>query len=1508
MHFSIVVRENSMMKVSLRTTPLKRPQMRLLLLSLVLAAVLPAQQIITTYAGTEWVFPSGGRPALSAPLSSVLNTTVDPQGRLVISDGLNHVVVRVDITGELTVIAGNGVPGFSGDGGDALRASLDAPAGVAYDSRGNLYIAESGNNCIRRVAPNGIIETVAGSGFTDFFGDGGPATEAGMSPYKIAIGPDDSLYIADYGNRRIRRVTSDGIINTIAGTGRTEFSGAGRQARDTSFAPSSLFVDRTGRIFIADTDNFYIYRIGTDGIVSLLAGTGRRGFSGDGGPASAAATSNVDDIVLDAAGNIYLADTSNRRIRRIDNAGVINTITGGGTTDVTSSPVAAGTAFFGFPDALAIDSRGRLYIADVENQFVLMLTEDGRLISRIAGNGAFKALINGTPAPLITMTEPSSVAIAPDGSLYFAELKGHRIGRIAPNGTTTLIAGNGVASCCVDGGPAIDGRFSWPNSIAFAPDGSLIIVDGDSQKIRKIDPRGIITSLAGSTFIQGFSGDGGNASAALLHNPWGVAVDSQGNIFFADRGNHRVRRIGANGIITTFAGNGRAGFSGDGGLAVNAQLDTPHAVAFAANGDLLIADYFNNRIRAVSPAGVISTFAGNGEFDYGGDGGPARPAGISGPYGLAADSRGNVYVIHDYSVLRHINASGIITTLAGLNTEGFSGDGGPPRAAELNVPYGIAVDPAGNIFLADGYNNRIRVIRNVSLTTTLSPSPVNISAVTGSTSSAPARVTVSSSVNGIPFTTSVAYGQPTGDWLTVTASGSNAPATLTLNANAGNLAPGRYTATLNTVTNPPGSTNPVSVVLTVNDAPARLSLSAESISFSRNEGTPADISALELRNSGGGLLSFNVSATVSGSVQWLKVAPASGSLRAGQVAAVSVTADPAGLRAGTYLGSVIVNVGTARTVVPVTLSVRAIRRTILVSQSGLTFTAVAGGGSPTAQKVGILNVGAGVLNWRASTPGRFVRLGSTAGTVNQPWLEVSDLTVAVAGSSLSPGQYYEQIEITGDADNSPQVITVLLNVLPEGSNPGPDVTPSGMVFIAKSGENPGSQTVTVNHLGRTAITYDSSRLGSWYETAPGFGRAQPNLPGAVVVQPVLKNLTPGVRRGVITFQVQEDGSVRTVNLLSVVAPPNAADKSGERSAASCAQPTLRVESTALRDGFSVRAGEAVTVEVKAADECGNLLVPLAGGSGAQVIARPENGDPQVPLAHIGNGVWRGTWRPVRPVANTRLSVVAIFLGTAADVIAGRSQAGKVELSGAVLAQGATAAPLLTAGGVVHAASFESGVPIAPGSLITLYGARLSDGTGQASGVPLPSTLNGTEVRLGNRPLPLLFTSDGQLNAQVPYDVPVDTQHQISVKRGDAIAVPETLTVSGAQPGIFTKSQNGSGQGAIVKQDGITLAEPGTPARRGEVVVIYCSGLGPVSPAVQAGRAAPASPLSSVTNPPTVIIGGQQAQILFAGLAPGFSGLYQINAFVPDQAQTGNAVEVTIESAGQRSRPVTIAVQ
>ncbi len=250
------------------------------------------------------------------------------------------------------------------------------------------------------------------------------------------------------------------------------------------------------------------------------------------------------------------------------------------------------------------------------------------------------------------------------------------------------------------------------------------------------------------------------------------------------------------------------------------------------------------------------------------------------------------------------------------------------------------------------------------------------------------------------------------------------------------------------------------------------------------------------------------------------------------------------------------------------------------------------------------------------------------------------------------------------------------------------------------------------------------------------------------------------------------------------------------------------------------------------------------------------------------------------------------------------QAGDKQLQGSLRA---STSPLVPSGALLHAASFVLSAPVAPGGLVTLFGANLADGEGVVRSLPLPPHYQGTEVLLGGQPLPLLYTSTGQINAQMPYGLPVNTQHQVVVRRGTALSVPESFTVAAAQPGIFAKNMQGTGQGIILRSDQITLAEPGTPAARGEIVVIYCAGLGLVNPAVEPGSAAPV-PAAVTVNPVKLTIGGKNADVLFSGLTPGLAGLYQVNAVVPPDAPTGDAVAVTLTAMGQTSQPVTMAVK
>ena len=729
---------------------------------LALALTLPAQQIVTTLAGTEWVFPANGAAALNVPIAPGLATAIDPQGRLVYADSLNHVVVRIESNNTVTVIAGNGVRGFSGDGGDARRASFDQPRGVAIDKVGNIYISDGRNFRVRRVDTRGIVTTFAGRGINGFGGDGGPATAANISPWKLTVDPAGNLYIADYDNSRLRKVSPDGIIDTIAGNGKNTYSGDGKPARESSLVPFDLAVDPSGRIIVSDTINVRVYRIGTDGIINSIAGTGTRGYSGDGGPAVAAALTNPSGVTVDVSGNVLIADTSNRRVRRVNAAGLISTIAGGGGPDVTTTASDPLRSAIGLVSNVVYDGQGRLYITDSDDPRVLLMSTDGRSIQKIAGNGKFKELPPNTPASLVTITEPMGIAVTATGAVYFSEFGGHRVNLISREGLTTTITGNGVNTCCVDG-PAATGRVSFPAGLAIAPDGALLIADSNSQKIRRI-ANGQISSIAGTTFVSGFAGDGGPAINSQLSQPWGIVVDPAGNIYFSERTGHRIRRIDPRGTITTYAGNGLPAYSGDGGKATEASLNAPSGLAFNTAGELLIADYANHRIRAVSSTGNIRTIAGTGVAANSAEG-------VRFPFGLATDKRGNIYFTSDGTgLVRRIDPNGVISTFAGTNAYGFSGDGGAPSAATFSRPFNVATDDAGNVYIADTQNNRIRVVRSVTLTSSLAPSPVNLTAVTGSATASPARVTFASAVSGLPFATAVTYGQTPGNWLTITSS------------------------------------------------------------------------------------------------------------------------------------------------------------------------------------------------------------------------------------------------------------------------------------------------------------------------------------------------------------------------------------------------------------------------------------------------------------------------------------------------------------------------------------------------------------------------------------------------------------------------------------------------------------------------------------------------------------------------------------------------------------------
>ena len=597
--------------------------------------------IIETVAGGS--FARDGGPAVRAWLRFPNGAAVDGSGNLYIADTIHHRIRKVDAAGNISTVAGSGRDGYSGDGGPALQAQLAAPKGAAADGAGNLYIADTGNHRIRKVDAAGVISTVAGSGkWGGYGGDGGPALQARLfAPNGVAADGAGNLYIADTGNNRIRKVDAAGVISTVAGSG--EWGGYGGdggpalQAR--LLAPSGVAADGAGNLYIADKWNHRIRKVDAAGVISTVAGTGENGYSGDGGAAVRAQLAFPLGAAADGAGNLYIVDAGNNRIRKVDAAGAISTAAGSG--DVGDGGPAV-RAWLGFPWGVAADGEGNLYIADTFNERIRKVDAAG-VISTVAGSGERGYAGDGGPALQARLASPLSAAADGAGNIYFVDAGNHCIRKADAAGAISTVAGSGRYGYGGDGGPAVRARLAFPRGAALDEAGNLYIADTENHRVRKVDAAGVISTVAG-TGKGGSSGDGGPAVRAQLAFPWGVAADGAGNLYIADRNNHRIRKVDAAGNISTVAGSGRWGYGGDGGAAVRAQLAFPYNVAADEAGNLYIADTWNDRIRKVDAAGVISTIAGSGETGYSGDGGPAVRARLSHPGDVTVDRAGNIYI------------------------------------------------------------------------------------------------------------------------------------------------------------------------------------------------------------------------------------------------------------------------------------------------------------------------------------------------------------------------------------------------------------------------------------------------------------------------------------------------------------------------------------------------------------------------------------------------------------------------------------------------------------------------------------------------------------------------------------------------------------------------------------------------------------------------------------------------------------------------------------------------
>jgi uncharacterized protein (TIGR03437 family) len=681
--------------------------------------------------------------------------------------------------------------------------------------------------------------------------------------------------------------------------------------------------------------------------------------------------------------------------------------------------------------------------------------------------------------------------------------------------------------------------------------------------------------------------------------------------------------------------------------------------------------------------------------------------------------------------------------------------------------------------------------------------------------------------------------------------------------------------------------------ITTPNAGGVFSVSPSALAFTFLQGAQSSTQQITLNN--GTALAVPYTAT-AGAESWLSVSPASGSVAALQISSAGVTVNPAGLAPGTYVGTVAISAVGQQFPVSITVTVNASAQALALSQTSLRFQVAVGAGAPPSQSIVVLNQGTGALNWSASVStlfGSWLSVTPAAGTSG------NSATVTIDPSNLPRGDYYGLVHFTANgASNSPQAAVVVLNVVPATSVVA-TIAPTGLIFVAPEGGAPAAQAVTVSNSSNqpvavsvTAVSQPNGLLTTNLSSAT----VSSAEPAVFMVTPNISGLQPGVYDGILQFQFA-GGSIQNsiVRIIVTPASSSAARRNRAATSAACTPTQLVPVSTILASNFSAIAAWPTAMQLQVVDDCGSPMGPGA------VTASFSTSDPPLALTALGSGLWSGTWQPEFISAST--PVVVTFTAQSSQP----ALSGTLQITGSL--QTNQTAPAI--GGVVSTASYVPHAPLAPGAFASIFGQNLATTSILAGKLPLTTQLAGAQAFIAGSPAPIQYSSSGQINILIPFDLAPNSTQQLIVLEGSAYSTPESLTIAPAQPAVFTQDQSGKGPGAItvVKANGDQFsADASHPASAGDTLVIYCAGLGAVAPAVATGSAAPGSPPAKASSTVTVTIGGQPAPVAFAGLTPTYAGLYQVNVTVPSGITAGPSVPVIITAGGLSSPPVTVAVQ
>ncbi len=707
-----------------------------------------------------------GSPAAQVAISSPFGVAVDSQDNIYICDNYYHRIYKVAAgTTLFTTVAGSGVPGFSGDKGPATSAAFNYPYGVAVDSSGKIYIADADNNRVRRVDQStGVINTLTGTSTPGYNGDGIPAAGAEIyKPHGVGVDAAGNVYIADSGNNRVRVVNlgtkplmlypqsstpitvNPGNIATACGNGTGGFTGDGGPAIACNLnMPWGVGFDRLGNMFVADYYNQRVRMVNAaTGIITTVAGTGVVGSNGDGGLATAAAISFPCSVAFDSGNNLFIGQEQISTIRKVSaSTQIISTVAGKGGFGCNGDGGPAINAQLSSPTGVCIDSMDNLYAADYNNARVRLITASTQVITTYTGS---TNVGNGGPALQALLNEPCGFSIGAQNQLILADEDTNEVRLLDTNQMVRLIAGTGFAGYNGDGIAATTAQLNLPSDAQHDAQGNLYICDRLNARIRRVDAKtGLISTVAGNG-ISGYGGDGGPATSAELNTPRAIILDALGNLYISELNGLRVRYVNlgttpavlyagsANqltiqpGVIITVAGNGKDGSTGDGGPAVNCTLNEPRGVTTDSLGNVYITEGGRDpqnlpgpgilpdcKVRKIdATTGIITTVAGTDTPGYNGDGIPATQAELNGPRNVAVDRFGNIYIADSLNNrIRYVDAqTGIINTVVGNTGHvGFSGDGGPAATALLCTPRFVGLDSAGNLYITDVGNSRVRKV------------------------------------------------------------------------------------------------------------------------------------------------------------------------------------------------------------------------------------------------------------------------------------------------------------------------------------------------------------------------------------------------------------------------------------------------------------------------------------------------------------------------------------------------------------------------------------------------------------------------------------------------------------------------------------------------------------------------------------------------------------------------------------------------------------------------------